>query len=94
MFSENIQERLFIGISILSYVLYFIGLFGYSYDIPNFHAYIALYISIFLIYRFNPITDRKEFSSLDKRIAFSAGVFLLMSSTIGIFVSNYIQQVI
>jgi hypothetical protein len=94
MFSEKIQERIFIGISILSYLLYFIGLFGYSYNIPNFHAYIALYISLFLLYRFNPITDKKDFSSLDKRIAFSAGLFLLMSSTIGLFVSNYIQKVI
>ena len=42
--------------------------------------YVKIYVSLFLILRFNPFRHVK-FTSLDKKIAFSAGVFILFATT-------------
>jgi len=46
-----------------------------------------LYISIFLIWRFNPFRHVK-FTKLDATIAFNAGVFLLSTLVIGYLNTN------
>jgi len=49
-----------------------------------------LYISLFLIYRFNPFR-RVKFTGLDAKIAFSAGVFLLGTTAIDGIIKNYLS---
>ena len=56
------------------------------------HSYIKLYISLFLIIRFNPLR-KLEFSELDKEISFSAGVFLLTTTTITEILITYLTQI-
>jgi hypothetical protein len=43
------------------------------------------------MYRFNPFRHKREFSDLDKKIAFTAGTFLLMSGTIGVIIKKYLN---
>lgn len=83
---NNIQERffnIFIGIS---YLFLFFSLLGISlipsnvfFDIDN---YVRIYICLFLIWRFNPLRSHYEFTDLDRKIAFSAGVFILSTTAL------------
>ena len=79
-----IQNYTFIAVTVLSYLLYFLLLLGVS-TTPRYYdsirTIVQVYISLFLIWRFNPFRQT-QFNYLDKRIAFSAGVFLLSTSII------------
>lgn len=81
----SIQTTIFNSILILSCILYFLIAFGLSTFAPeyliNLQYWTKIYISLFLIFRFN-FFRKVEFIDLDRKIAFSAGVFLL---TITIF---------
>ena len=86
----------FIAITAITYILYFGSFLGLlspntSQYIGIIQTYMQIYVSLFLVYRFNPFRTRAEFSELDKKIAFTAGIFLLMSGTIGIFMKKYLH---
>ena len=49
-----------------------------------------MYISLFLIYRFNPFTLSK-FTPLDAKIAYNAGIFLLFTTALNSVLVNYIN---
>ena len=96
MISQKFQMNAFIVITVITYILYigsFLGLL--STNTPQYitiiHNYIQIYVSLFLMYRFNPFRNKKEFSELDKKIAFTAGTFLLMSGTIGVIIKKYLN---
>lgn len=78
----------------LSYCLYFIAILGISTQAPIYLTYleiiIKVYVSLFLIIRFNPFTNL-IFTHLDKRIAFSAGVFLFSTSIVTQLIKNYLH---
>ena len=69
----------------VTWILYFLIAFGLSSSAPQYlntlHSFVKIYISLFLIYRFNPFR-RVKFTSLDAKIIFSAGLFLLGTTTI------------
>lgn len=96
MFSQKIQMRAFIAITFITYILYIISLLGLSKTntapyVTIIHSYIQIYVSLFLMYRFNPFRNKKEFTELDKKIAFTAGTFLLMSGTLGVIIKQYLN---
>jgi len=96
MFSQKIQMRAFIAITVITYILYIISLLGLSKTntapyVTVIHSYIQIYVSLFLMYRFNPFRNKKEFTELDKKIAFTAGTFLLMSGTLGVIIKQYLN---
>jgi hypothetical protein len=86
-FIYGYQEIVFDGIISLTYVLVFLYLFGISnfakekLDIID--KYIRIYICLFLIFRFNPFRTKYEFTNLDRKIAFSAGLFIFTTSILG-----------
>ena len=93
MFSHKFQMNVFIIITVITYILYigsFLGLL--STDTPQYitviHNYIQIYVSLFLMYRFNPFRTTTHFSELDTKIAFTAGTFLLMSGAIGVILKQ------
>ena len=61
---------------------------------PQYILYIdialKLFVSLFLIFRFNPLVKIRV-NDFDKQIIFSAGFFLLLSTTITTFILNKIQ---
>lgn len=96
MISQKFQMNAFIVITVITYILYIVSLLGLSKTntapyVTVIHSYIQIYVSLFLMYRFNPFRNKKEFSELDKKIAFTAGTFLLMSGTIGVIIKKYLN---
>ena len=84
MISHKVQENLFDFTFIIIYFLYLLIALGLSATAPKYLSfldyYVKIYVSLFLILRFNPFRHVK-FTSLDKKIAFSAGVFILFATT-------------
>ena len=69
---------------LLIYLLYFIIYLGLSTSAPKYLSfldyYVKIYVSLFLMYRFNPFRKIK-FTKLDRDIAFTAGLFVLFFTT-------------
>lgn len=82
------QELFFDGFITLTYILIFLYIFGISGEakahLDIIDNYIRIYICLFLIYRFNPFRTKYEFTSLDRKIAFSAGLFIFTTTAFGI----------
>jgi hypothetical protein len=81
---NSIQERFFDIFIYISYLFLFLSLFGISF-IPQeifveVNNYMRIYICLFLMWRFNPLKSHYEFTNLDRKIAFSAGVFILSTT--------------
>jgi hypothetical protein len=104
MFSEklnSIQESFFNTFIILSYALIFISFFGLSNSAPKYlesvDYYVRIYICLFLIWRFNPFRRVYKFTDLDRKIAFSAGLFILTTTALNqylIDVKNKVQKIV
>ena len=91
---NGIQENMFNIIIFITYLLIFLSALGLSSSAPiylkSLDYYVRIYICLFLIWRFNPFiryfsrqkNPHDEFTSLDRKIAFSAGLFILTTSVI------------
>jgi hypothetical protein len=88
------QDKMLDYISIFTYILYIVVAFGLSATAPKYLDdllfYTKMYVSLFLIYRFNPFR-RVKFTPLDAKIAFNAGIFLLFTTAITSVLSTYIN---
>ena len=87
------QNSVFDYVSIFTYILYIVIALGFSATAPKYLDdllfYTKMYVSLFLIYRFNPLRFVK-FTPLDAKIAFNAGIFLLFTTAINSVLSTYI----
>ena len=92
----KIQNTIFNYVIFLSYFLYFIALFGISSTahqyLETLQYFIKIYISIFLIIRFN-VFRKITFNYLDQKIAFHAGIFLLATTIIQQIIDNYLTEI-
>lgn len=89
MFSSSSHKRLFDTAVYISYAIYATTIIGISFIAPNYvdivRTFIHVYVAMFLLWRFRPpyfggsVTG--VFGSFDRKIAFHAGVAMLMSST-------------
>ena len=81
---NNFQERIFDIVTYLTFFLIILSSLGLSQSAPQYlntlDYYIRIYICLFLIWRFNPIRSSFEFTNLDRKIAFSAGAFILTTT--------------
>ena len=79
----------------ITWFLYAVIALGLSANAPQYlddmQYYIKMYISLFLIYRFNPFR-RTTFTGLDAKIAFSAGLFLLATTAINTVLQTYLTN--
>jgi hypothetical protein len=93
---NNVQNNLFNFIIIITWILYLLITFGLSVNAPQYlediHYFVKIYISLFLIIRFNPLR-RVKFTNLDRKIAFNAGIFLLGTSFINQILQNYFSHI-
>jgi hypothetical protein len=98
------QDKALDYITIFTYILYIVIAFGLSATAPvylnDLLFYTKIYISLFLIYRFNPFR-RVKFTPLDAKIAYNAGIFLLFTTLVNSvlityinFFRNYFQRVV
>ena len=92
----TIQNTIFNYVIFISYILYFIALLGISSSAPEYlekiEYWVRIYISIFLIVRFN-MFRKITFNYLDQKIAFHAGVFLLATTIIQQILMNYLDKI-
>ena len=90
-----LQKHGFSVIIYLTWFLYFAILLGLSANAPQYlddlQYYVKMYVSLFLIVRFNPFR-RVRFNELDGKIAFSAGVFLITTTAINGLLEMYLDK--
>jgi len=87
-----IQERFFDIFIFLSYLFLIFSLFGISlipsnifFDVNN---VVRIYICLFLMWRFNPFRSHFEFTNLDRKIAFTAGVIILSTTALNKYLND------
>jgi hypothetical protein len=73
-------------------MLMILSAFGLSEAAPKFlqslDYYVRIYICLFLIWRFNPLRRNYDFTDLDRKIAFTAGVFILTTTALNQYVEE------
>jgi hypothetical protein len=89
------QEKLFDFAIVLTYILYAIILLGINKNaktyIDTLSFFIKLYVSLFLILRFNYFRkNNNKFTRLDKKMAFSAGCFLILTTIVNEAIIKFI----
>ena len=93
---HSLQNRIFDAVIYITYILYIAIALGLSANAPEYldelQYYIKLYISLFLIYRFNPFR-RVKFTGLDAKIAFNAGWFLLATTIVDSVLKTYLDNI-
>ena len=91
------QEKVFDFSVYTSYFLIVISSLGFSATAPKYletiDYYVRIYICLFLMWRFNPLKQTYEFTDLDRKIAFSAGVFILTTTVLNTYLIN-IKEII
>jgi len=95
------HHDLFIYGMYLSYILFAITLTGVLYIDPLYlstlRTIIKYYVCIVLLLRFNPFVKSSNKASdieFNRRIAFSAGIFLLFTTTATSIMESYLNQVL
>lgn len=58
--------------------------------IQTLETFIKVYISVFLLWRFNPITGDRNFTELDRKIVFSAAVIVLSTTALNSVAQTYL----
>lgn len=93
---HTFQFRVFTVVIYVTWILYIVIALNLSVNAPEYLIYLQslmkIYISLFLIYRFNPFRKVK-FTELDSKIAFSSGLFLLGTTAINNILQNYILNI-
>ena len=96
MISIN-REQIFTYTVYTSYFLYIVVALGLSRSAPTYLKYldsvIRIFVSLFLIYQFNPFRHDVAFSDLDRKIAFSAGIFIFTTTAINQLLMYYLHEI-
>ena len=90
----DLQHMFFTIFILISYVLIFAIYLGHSSSAGSYlyiiDYYMRIYICLFLIWRFNPF-QKIEFTELDRKIVFSAGLFILTTTALNQYITRAIQ---
>jgi len=89
------QNDAFTIFIISTYLVYILSAIGITKTAPtyldDFDYYVKIYISLFLLWRFN-MFRKIEFNELDRKIAFSAGLFLFTSTAVYNILTDYVKS--
>jgi len=92
----DIQYKGFTIVSAVVLILYIASIFGLSISKPEYittlNSFIKIYICLYLIYRFNPLWKKVDFSDLDRKIVFRAGLFILTTTAINTATMYYLNK--
>ena len=87
-----IQDNFFNLFIISSWILIFVSILGFSNTMTKYleeiDYYVRIYTCLFLMWRFNPFRTHYEFTNLDRKIAFNAGLFILTTSILKQYLSD------
>ena len=81
---------------IITLIMFCIFIFGFIYNIPyifiQFNFIIKVLIALYLIYKFNDFrSDTVKFTLLDKKICYSAGIYLFLFSFADV-INSYFRE--
>ena len=97
MLSLKFQERIYDITIYISYALIILSSLGLSHFAPKFledmDYYVRIYICLFLLWRFNPYRKLDTFTNLDRKIAFSAGLFILTTTALNTYLNDFKDKV-
>ena len=89
------QTIFFYGIN-LSFILYIFFIFGITKYAPDYliqvKIFLKIYIGIILVLLFNPFIKKNTLNKVEKKIVFSSGIILLLSTTIFSSIEKYITS--
>jgi len=95
------HQKLYYLLSYFSIFLYIVAFIGLSFSVPNYllllQEIMKIYISIILILRFNPfykIEFNKNNYEFDRKIAFSSGIFLLLTTGVSTYIRTFLDKII
>jgi len=89
---QDFWFNIFIGSSYLLYILFALGIFRSAPQyLQTLDYYVKIYISLFLLWRFNPFRS-VQFTELDRKISFSAGIFLFTTSAVNQILTKYLDN--
>lgn len=95
MKGETGFQSTYVNLLRFNFILYLFALSGFliipTKNLDTLNLFLKTIVSIFLIIRFNPYRKVK-FTELDRRIVFSAAVFLFSTTTISIFIKQYMKN--
>lgn len=94
---SSFQYYVFTFSIILTYVLFISLILGISFlnnpkYLTTLEYYLQIYIGLFLMWRFNYFRN-PVFTVLDKKIAFSAGVFLLIATVVNSAIITHFKEI-
>lgn len=93
----KLQQNIFIYALNISYILYFLAILGVGYTAPRhlstLRGFLKIYIGLLLVGLYNPLTYKeRKFTDIDRKLVFSAGVFLLLSTTLVSTIESYLIE--
>tara|TARA_B100001093_G_scaffold303783_1_gene289701 strand:- start:505 stop:819 length:315 start_codon:yes stop_codon:yes gene_type:complete len=93
---KKIYENVFVTVTNLTFVLYIFALLGVTSYAPKyldmFKTFLKYYVSIILIFLFNPFNKKRGFGEFERKVAYSAGIFLLLSNALIGSIESTIQK--
>uniref|UniRef100_A0A6C0B111 Uncharacterized protein n=1 Tax=viral metagenome TaxID=1070528 RepID=A0A6C0B111_9ZZZZ len=93
---HQLQDFVFNLFIFLNYFLYGLFSIGLAANAPQYldslDYYVKIYISIFLLWRFNPFRSI-QFTNLDRKIVFSSGLFLFSTTVINQILISYLTNI-
>ena len=94
---HRLQEILFNIFIVSTYSLIILSFLGLSQSaeqyLQSLDYYVRIYICLFLIWRFNPFRSSYEFTDLDRKIAFSAGAFILTTTALNQYLVDFKDKI-
>lgn len=93
----NFQEKIYGKIIYFTYFLMIVSALGMSEYAPTYlshlNSVVNIYICLFLIWRFNPLRKQAKFHDLDRRVAFSAGLFILTTTMLNKYLIQFKDEI-
>ncbi len=91
----NTQYSIFRIMTIVFYFLMGLTMIGVSNIAPEYlnivQMTMQIYVGLFLIYRFNPLSNQtKGFSELDRKIAYTAGIFVITTTSLAAYLKSFV----
>jgi hypothetical protein len=87
--------RFFVYSTYILFVLYIIGIYKND-PIPNLIAienYAKIFVSLFLMWKYNFLRTKINFTELDRSIVFQCGLFLFLTTSLNVILINYLKLI-
>ena len=92
----NLEYNFITYFSYITKIVTFLFIVGFFNQKPSsfieINFFIKVIIALFLMYRFNKYRENVVFTELDRKVAYSAGVYILIISFIDI-IEHYVEQI-